>query len=202
LITIQAAFAEHDDILEGERREEVGGSRLAQACASFQQQRVARETFRQQQEADYAHALAADKQMQNDREREQTAAIERERAEVERADAEAAARASSLASVPRADDTDTSASTLRLRLPNGQLLEHRFAQHHLLRDVFALVTGHGFPATSYRLLTSDFPKRDVSGRVHARTANCILFQLSAMSPSLTLAEVKLSKREQITIDPK
>ena len=151
LAAIGQAIAAHADALRAERRDE--------------QERTERDQFRRQQDDDYAQALQADAEADAARQREQRDAIEADRRAAEEQQALAAHRQRLMDGLPVEPPVgDATAATVRLRLPDGRMVDRRFGMQDRLADVFALAGAHGYAHETHRLLTSDYPiKRDVSG---------------------------------------
>ena len=120
-----------------------------------------RDECRRQQDADYERALAEDAAV----ERGQLEAMHAEQRDAQTQAALVARRRQLMDELPAEPDaSDASATTLRLRLPDGRAVDRRFGARDRLADVFALAGAHGCSHETHRLLTSDYPtKRDVSG---------------------------------------
>uniref|UniRef100_A0A914Z103 UBX domain-containing protein n=1 Tax=Panagrolaimus superbus TaxID=310955 RepID=A0A914Z103_9BILA len=149
--------------------------------------RVEREDLRAKQVAELEESKAVDKAKQEERER--AAREEREAAEaLEREKEEAIARQEKLkATLPSEPDaTEKDIITIRLRFPTGDQHIRRFRMNESVKWLVAYSESLGFDMKTYRLFTSDVPKKDVA----------------TLDNNKSFRELKWPPREQITIDEK
>jgi DNA-binding response OmpR family regulator len=149
--------------------------------------RVEREDLRAKQVAEYEESKAMDKAKQEERERlirEEREAEEARQREEEAALARQERLKESVPSEPAA--TEKNIITIRLRFPTGDQQIRRFRMNEQVKWLVTYVEAHGFDMKTYRLFTSDVPKKDVA----------------TLDNNKTFAELKWPARENITIDEK
>lgn len=152
-------------------------------------ERLAREQVKLEQDAAYRESLEADRAKQEaKRQKELMMQTERRRLESERADAEAKReliRANARRSVPPepAEQSGENITKIRIRPPTGAMIERRFAVETPLRILLNFITGEGFLIEEYKVISS-WPRRD----------------LTALNHDETLQELKLYPQETLILE--
>ncbi|XP_078657588.1 FAS-associated factor 1-like isoform X4 [Branchiostoma floridae x Branchiostoma belcheri] len=149
-------------------------------------EREERERMKREQDEAYQVSLAADRAKEEEKRRkEQEEKEEQERAQREAREAKEereALRASledTLPDEPPEDCTEPLIN-LRVRLPDGEMLQRRFLAATTLQVVLNYVHSKGFPSKEYKLLSS-WPKRDLTSLNTTQT-----LQQLGMNPQETL----------------
>lgn len=130
-------------------------------------ERLAREQVKLEQDAAYRESLEADRAKQEaKRQKELMMQSERRRLESERADAEAKReliRAQARITVPPEPEQTTgeNITKIRIRTPAGTMLERRFTTDTPLRILLNYITGEGFLVDEFKVISS-WPRRDLT----------------------------------------
>ncbi|XP_035698614.1 FAS-associated factor 1-like [Branchiostoma floridae] len=129
-------------------------------------EREERERMKREQDEAYQVSLAADRAKEEEKRRkEQEEKEEQERAQREAREAKEereALRASLEDTLPDEPPEDcTELINLRVRLPDGEMLQRRFLASTRLEILLNYVHSKGFPSKEYKLLSS-WPKRDLT----------------------------------------
>lgn len=130
-------------------------------------ERLAREQVKLEQDAAYRESLEADRAKQEaKRQKELMMQSERRRLESERADAEAKRemiRAQARITVPPEPEQTTgeNITKIRIRAPTGSMLERRFTTDTPLRILLNFITGEGFLVDEFKVISS-WPRRDLT----------------------------------------
>lgn len=152
-------------------------------------ERIAREQVKLEQDAAYQESLEADRAKQEaKRQKELMMQTERRRLESERADAEAKReqiRAEARSTVPPEPEQTVgeNITKIRMRPPSGTLIERRFYTDTPLRILLNFITGEGFLIDEYKVIQS-WPRRD----------------LTALNPDETLKNLKLYPQETLILE--
>ncbi|XP_055610523.1 FAS-associated factor 1 isoform X2 [Uranotaenia lowii] len=138
-------------------------------------ERLAREQVKLEQDAAYRESLEADRAKQEaKRQKELMMQTERRRLESERADAEAKReliRANARITVPPEPEqlTGDNITKIRIRPPNGAaMIERRFTTETPLRILLNFITGEGFLVDEFKVISS-WPRRDLTALDHEET---------------------------------
>uniref|UniRef100_A0A8D8F0E7 FAS-associated factor 1 n=4 Tax=Culex pipiens TaxID=7175 RepID=A0A8D8F0E7_CULPI len=137
-------------------------------------ERLAREQVKLEQDAAYQESLEADRAKQEaKRQKELMMQTERRRLESERADAEAKReqiRAAARSTVPPEPEQTVgeNITKIRMRPPTGVLIERRFTTDTPLRILLNFVTAEGFLIDEYKVIQS-WPRRDLTALNHEET---------------------------------
>lgn len=137
-------------------------------------ERLAREQVKLEQDAAYRESLEADRAKQEaKRQKELMMQTERRRLESERADAEAKReqiRAAARSTVPPEPEQTVgeNITKIRVRPPTGVLIERRFTTDTPLRILLNFITAEGFLIDEYKVIQS-WPRRDLTALNHEET---------------------------------
>uniref|UniRef100_A0A1Q3G262 Putative regulator of the ubiquitin pathway n=1 Tax=Culex tarsalis TaxID=7177 RepID=A0A1Q3G262_CULTA len=137
-------------------------------------ERLAREQVKLEQDAAYRESLEADRAKQEaKRQKELMMQTERRRLESERADAEAKReqiRAAARSTVPPEPEQTVgeNITKIRVRPPTGVLIERRFTTDTPLRILLNFITAEGFLVDEYKVIQS-WPRRDLTALNHEET---------------------------------
>ncbi|XP_033103546.1 FAS-associated factor 1-like [Anneissia japonica] len=149
-------------------------------------ERLAAEQLRLEQDAAYQASLIADRAKAEEKERTEREEREKqEREDQERREKEQNDEAIRLSleqqvlEEPPAEVKD-GVSTLRMRLPDGEMLVRRFYANHAIKTLFYFIGSKGYRTEDYKLLTT-WPKRDVTLLDSSKT-----FKDSGLFPQETL----------------
>ncbi|XP_055535376.1 FAS-associated factor 1 isoform X2 [Wyeomyia smithii] len=152
-------------------------------------ERLAREQVKLEQDAAYRESLEADRAKQEaKRQKELMMQTERRRLESERADAEAKReliRVNARITVPPEPDqiAGENITKIRIRPPTGPMIERRFTTDTSLQILLNFITGEGFLIDEYKVISS-WPRRD----------------LTALNYKQTLKELKLYPQETLILE--
>ncbi|XP_055630462.1 FAS-associated factor 1 isoform X2 [Toxorhynchites rutilus septentrionalis] len=152
-------------------------------------ERLAREQVKLEQDAAYRESLEADRAKQEaKRQKELMMQTERRRLESERADAEAKReliRATARSTVPEEPEQQSgeNITKIRIRPPSGVMIERRFLADTPLRILLNFITGEGFLVDEYKVISS-WPRRD----------------LTVLNQEETLKELKLYPQETLILE--
>lgn len=134
-------------------------------------ERLAREQVKLEQDAAYRESLEADRAKQEaKRQKELMMQTERRRLESERADAEAKReliRANARMTVPPEPEqlSGENITKIRIRSPAGGVIERRFTTETPLRILLNYITGEGFLIDEFKVISS-WPRRDLTALNH------------------------------------
>lgn len=137
-------------------------------------ERLAREQVKLEQDAAYRESLEADRAKQEaKRQKELMMQTERQRLESERADAEAKRdmiRTQARSTVPPEPEQTTgeNVTKIRIRAPTGSMLERRFFTDTPLRILLNYIIGEGFLVDEFKVISS-WPRRDLTTLDHENT---------------------------------
>ncbi|XP_058460483.1 FAS-associated factor 1 isoform X1 [Malaya genurostris] len=152
-------------------------------------ERLAREQVKLEQDAAYRESLEADRAKQEaKRQKELMMQTERRRLESERADAEAKReliRANARITVPPEPEqiSGENITKIRIRPPSGPMIERRFTLDTPLRILLNFITGEGFLIDEYKVISS-WPRRD----------------LTVLNLDETLRQLKLYPQETVILE--
>lgn len=82
-----------------------------------------------------------------------------------------------------AEESASSVTRIRVRLPNGEMLVRRFLMDTTLEALLNYLTVCGYPSDEYKALSS-WPRRD----------------LTTLDPEMTLEQLRLYPQETITLE--
>ncbi|CAI2355854.1 unnamed protein product [Caenorhabditis sp. 36 PRJEB53466] len=157
------------------------------------QESVQRQNLRAEQEAEYQASLAADMaKIEKKKQEEETERLkklaEEEEAEKQRIaeEKEMMRREKVLENLPdEPSASETGIILIKFRLPKGKQEIRRFRQSETLETMFDFLSGKGFPLSEYKVLNSDFPRKNISDVLDARN---------------TFAELNWHSREQVFVE--
>ncbi|OXU24214.1 hypothetical protein TSAR_001469 [Trichomalopsis sarcophagae] len=154
----------------------------------FDDERQAREKVKEEQDQAYQESLAADrakeeaKQLLEKIEKQKKEKAENERlAEQARKEAHRLAVESSLPPEPPQDAEGV--LKVKIRLPSGQFLEHRFKSDAALQTILNFLIVKGYPTEDYKVISS-WPRRD----------------LTTVDTNQTLSELKFCPQETLIVE--
>lgn len=172
-------------------------------------ERLAREQVKLEQDAAYRESLEADRAKQEaKRQKELMMQNERQRLESERADAEAKRemiRTQARSTVPPepVQTTGENITKIRVRAPTGSMLERRFFTDTPLRILLNYIIGEGFLVDEFKVISS-WPRRDVSHTIgiffQNRYITSTSIQLTTLDHENTLKDLKLYPQETLILE--
>ena len=187
-------------VIEGDVSNDNMLQRIMQAFEMFELNRVKdeideqnrdeREKIKREQDMAYQMSLDADKKKREAQDAE-TQKLKEEAAFLKKAETEKQLLKekrikdcfNSLPQEPYQSTPSKSITTIRFRLPNGQILIRKFNINNTLKDVINFVISNGYFDEEYKVLSS-WPRRDLTNE----------------SPERTLEEMKLFPQETLTLE--
>lgn len=129
-------------------------------------ERTERELVKMEQDAAYHESLEADRRKEEAKlQKERAIANERQRLESERQEIEAIREMNRLEAdqrvLPEPASDAIGITKIRIRMPNGEFIERRFAGESPLNALLIFIASKGFPIDEYKVISS-WPRRDVN----------------------------------------